>query len=44
MNLILHRVEETVVYKLIKRREAKALPILVGAYQSLMTHGGLSIS
>lgn len=31
------------MYKLTKRREAKALPILEGAYQSLVTHGGFEI-
>lgn len=31
------------MYKLTKRREAKALPILEGAYQSLMTYGRFEI-
>ena len=31
------------MYKLTKRREAKALPILEQAYESLVTHGGFEV-
>lgn len=31
------------MYKLTKRREAKALPILEAAYQSLVTRGGFDV-
>jgi len=31
------------MYKLTKRREAKALPILEGAYKSLVTRGGFEV-
>ena len=31
------------MYKLTKRREAKALPILEQAYKSLVTHGGFEV-